>query len=352
MKHHGLFAFALTTAVLVPAAAHYLSAGHDQVARFAAGNGGVLKLGGATVQTKLEHPLVDPGEPLKITLSARGAKGKRLEVGLLVYGSSGDEGSRVPGPPIGVAYRTVSIPLDGEGTGTTEIAVPLKGAANNPYDPQAFTSYEVLVMAPKAAEKLERLRRSTGFIGDQEEGIPSYNKSGEKFMQLYRWGGDKTGEDVTLFAEDAIVRLDAHTRAINPSIAIHTPDTTEVSKTFTVAISVTNSTNKPVKDLELSLETPLGVTEDVVEEGQAAKGISALVMPEQVGFELGAGETKKFEFRVMPSDLGVLGFYARVACHGEACPDKHPLTGAGTFDATEIIKATVVEAPIPIVGSK
>ncbi len=184
MKNHGLFAFALTTAVLVPAAAHYLTAGHDQIVRFAAGNGGELKLDGATVQTKLEHPLVDPNEPLKIKLSASGAKGKRLEVGLLVYGSSGDEGSRVPGPPVGVAYKTVSIPLDADGTGTTEIAVPLKGAVTSPYDVQAFTSYEVLVMAPKAAEKLERLRRNSGFIGDEEMGIPSYNKSGEKFMGL------------------------------------------------------------------------------------------------------------------------------------------------------------------------
>lgn len=350
MTHHGLFAFALTTAVLVPAAAHYLSAGHDQVARFAAGTSGELALGGATVKTKLAHPLVDPNEPLKITLAASGAKGKRLEVGLLVYGSSGDEGARVPSPPVGVAYKTVSIPLDGDGTGTTEIAIPLKGGVSNQYDPQAFTSYEVLVMAPKAAEKLERLRRNAGFIGDDE--IPSYNKSGERFMSLYRWGGEKTGEDATLFAEGAIVRLDAHTRAINPSIAITTPETTEVGKAFAVTIAVTNSTKKPVKGMELSLETPLGVVEDVVEDNAKATGISALVMPEQTSFELGAGETKRFEFRVMPSDLGVLGLYARVACHGEACPEKHPLTSAGTFDATEIVKATVVEAPAPIVGSK
>jgi hypothetical protein len=351
MKHHGLFAFALTTAVLVPAAANYLTAGHDQVARFAAGNSGELQLGGATIQTKLEHPLVDPGEPLKIKLTASGAKGKRLEVGLLVYGSSGDEGSRVPSPPRGVAYRTVTIPVDAEGTGATEIAIPLKGAANNDYYPQAFTSYEVLVMAPKAAEKLERLRRNAGFVGDQE-GIPEYNKSGERFMSLYRWGGEKTGEDATLFAEGAVVRLDAHTRAINPSIAITTPDTTEIGKGFAVTIAVTNSTKKPVKGMELSLETPLGVVEDVVEDDGKATGISALVMPEQIDFELGAGETKRFDFRVMPSDLGVLGLYARVACHGEECPEKHPLTRSGTFDATEIVKATVVEAPAPIVGSK
>lgn len=350
MKNHGLFAFVLTTAVLVPAAAHYLTAGHDQIAKFAAGSGGELTLNGATVKASLDHPLVDPGKPLTIKLAASGAKGKRLEVGVLVYGSAGDEGDRVPSPPVGVAYRTVTITIDKEGTGTAELAVPLKGAAESRYNPGAFTSYEVLVMAPRAAEKLERLRRSSSLEGG-DEGIPYYNKAGQKFMSLYHSYSEVTGEDAALFGEGAIARLDAHTRAINPAIALTTPDTTEVGKAFTVAVTVTNPTKKATKGFELSLETPLGVVEDV-EEGEKAKGISALVMPENVGFELAAGETKRFEFRVMPSDLGVLGLYAHVSCHGEECPeDGHPLTAKGTFDATEILKATVVETP-SIVGSK
>jgi hypothetical protein len=315
--------------------------------KFTAESGGELALGGATIQAKLEHPLVDPGEPLKIKLSASGAKGKQLQVGLLVYGSSGDEGARVPSPPVGVAHKTVTIPIDATGNGTAELAIPLKGAVGNVHYPQAFTGYEVLVMAPKAADKLERLRKNANLIGG-EEGIPYYNNAGSQFMGLYRgWSDEKKGEDGVLFAEGAIARLDAHTRAINPAIAITTPDTVEVGKAFTVAITVKNTTKKPAKGFELQLETPAGV----VENDEHPTGITALVMPEEVGFELAAGESKKFEFRVMPSELGVLGLYARVACHGEECVDQHPLTTAGTFDATEIVKATVVETP-SIVGSK
>ncbi len=78
MRNHGLFAFVLTTGLLVPAAAHYLTAGHDQVVKFAAGTSDELALGTALIEAKLEHPLVDPGEPLRIKLSATSAKGATM----------------------------------------------------------------------------------------------------------------------------------------------------------------------------------------------------------------------------------------------------------------------------------
>src|SRR6185503_15119340 len=134
-------------------------------------------------------------------LTASGAAGKRqIEVGLLIYGSAGDEGARVPSPPVGVAYKQVTIDLAG-GAGEKEIAIPLKGAEMARYYPQAFNSYEVLVMAPKAAAKLNALHSNARLIDTGE--IPDYNPSAQKFMSLYRgWGGDdRKGEDAKLFAE-------------------------------------------------------------------------------------------------------------------------------------------------------
>ncbi len=344
MRNHGLFAFAVTTAVLVPAAAHYLSAGHEEVLKFVAASAGSFELGGAKVEARLAHPLVDPGEALRIKLVATGAKGKRLEVGLLVYGSSGTEGSRVPSPPVGVAHKTVPITIDADGNGTAEIAIPLVGASFNRYDGTAFSSYEVLVLAPKAADKLDRLRRNSALIGG-EEGIPSYNASAEKFMGIYAGYHEKEGEDLKLFADSAVVRLDAHTRAINPAIAVQTSANAEVGKAFTVAVVVKNRSKKPAKGLELDLETPVGIVDD-------AEGISALVMPDNQSFDLAAGETRTFSFRVMPDGVGVLGLYARVTCHGEECDENDPLTESGTFDATEIIKAKIVDDTPSIVGQK
>ncbi len=354
MRNPGLFAFVLTTGVLVPAAAHYLTAGHDQVVKFAAPSHAELELDGATIEARLAHPLVDPGEGLKIKLSASGAKGKQLAVGVLVYGSAGDEGARVPSPPVGVAYKTITIPIT-NGDGETEISIPLKGAEGNRYYPQPFNSYEVLVMAPKAAAKLNRLHAGAALIDTGE--IPDYNASAQKFMGLYQgWGRDELkGDDAKLFGEGAIARLDAHTRAINKSITLDTPATTQVGLAFTVGVTVKNPSKKKATNLELSLETPPGV----VDNAEDAQGISALIMQESRTFDLAPGETKRFEFRVMPDEIGVLGLYAAVRCQGEDgeygddCKAVDGLTRMGTFDATEIVKPEIVDEPAPsIVGKK
>jgi hypothetical protein len=199
-------------------------------------------------------------------------------------------------------------------------------------------------MAPKAADKLALLHRRTRLIGG-EEGIPSYNKSGDRFMSLYSWGGELEGEDATLFAEGAVARLAAHTRSINPAIAIETPATTPVGQAFTVAVVVKNPSKQAATGLELSLETPAGVLEE-------SEGIGALVMPDSATFDLAAGEARRFEFRVMPDEAGVLGLYARLACQGEECEAVDALTSSGTFDATEIVPAQVAEPATPIIGAK
>jgi hypothetical protein len=344
MRNLGLTAFVLTTCVLVPAAVHHLRAGHDQVVKFGAPDAQELSLGGAKIEAKLDHALVDPGEAIHLGLVASGATGKRLQVGVLVYGSSGTEGDRVPSPPVAVAHETVSLAIDTSGNGTQELAIALRGGAVSRYSDTAFSHYTILVMAPKAADKLALLHRRAQLVGG-DEGIPSYNRSGERFMQLYAWGGELEGEDAKLFAEGAVARLAAHTRSINPAIAIETPATTPAGQAFTVAVVVKNPSKQAATGLELSLDTPAGVLEE-------SEGISALVMPDSATFDLAAGETRRFEFRVMPDEAGVLGLHARVACQGDECEAVDALTSSGTFDATEIVPAQAAEPATPIVGVK
>jgi hypothetical protein len=344
MRNLGLTAFVLTTCVLVPAAVHHLRAGHEQVLKFGAPDAQELSLGGATIEARLDHTLVDPGEAIHLKLVASGATGKRLDVGVLVYGSSGSEGDRVPSPPVAVAHETVSLAIDASGNGAKELAVALRGAAINRYSDTGFSHYTILVMAPKAANRLALLHRRADLIGG-EEGIPFYNKSGERFMSLYAWGGELEGEDAKLFAEDSVARLTAYTRSINRAIAIETPATTPVGQAFTVSVVVKNPSKKAATGLALSLETPAGVLEE-------SEGISALVMPDSATFDLAAGETRRFEFRVMPDEAGVLGLYARVACEGDECEAADALTESGTFDATEIVPAQVAEPAPSIVGAK
>jgi len=344
MRNLGLTAFVLTTCVLVPAAVHHLRAGHEQVVKFGAPDSQELSLGGATIEAKLDHALVDPGEAIHLKLVASGATGKRLDVGVLVYGSSGTEGDRVPSPPVAVAHETVSLPIDASGNGTRELAFALRGATANRYSDTAFAHYTVLVMAPKAADKLALLHGRTHLVGGNE-GIPYYNKSGEHFMRLYAWGGDLEGEDAKLFGDGAIARLAAHTRSINRAIAIETPATTPVGQAFTVAVVVKNPSKKAATGLELTLDTPAGVLE-------GDKGIGAVVMPDSATFDLAPGETRRFAFRVLPDEAGVLGLYARVACQASECQAADALVGSGTFDATEIVPAKIEEPATPIVGAK
>ena len=344
MRNLGLTAFVLTTCVLVPAAVHHLRAGHEQVVKFGAPDAQELSLGGAKIEAKLDHAVVDPGEAIHLTLAASGATGKRLEVGVLVYGSSGTEGSRVPSPPVAVAHQTVSLAIDPSGNGTKELAVALRGAVVNQYSDTPFSHYTILVMAPKAADKLARLHRRAHLEGG-DEGIPSYNTSGEHFMKVYAWGGELEGEDARLFAEGTVARLEAHTRSVNPAIAIETPATTPVGQAFAVTVVVKNPSKKAATGLELSLDTPAGVLEE-------SEGIGALVMPQSPTFDLAGGETRRFEFRVIPNEAGVLGLHARVACAGDECDAADALTSSGTFDATEILPAQAAEPAAPIVGAK
>lgn len=349
MRNHGLVGFVLSTSLLVPAAVHHLRAGHEQVIKFGAPDAQELSLGGAKIEAKLDHAVVDPGEAIHLTLAASGATGKQLEVGVLVYGSSGSEGDRVPSPPVAVAHQTVSVPIDGSGSGTKAVALSLKGAAFNRYNETPFANYTILVLAPKAADKLATLHRRTQLVGG-DEGIPSYNKSGEHFMRLYAWGSpdDYEGEDAKLFAEGTVARLAAHTRSINPAIKIETPDTATVGQAFTVAVTVKNPGKRAATGLEVSLDTPAGL----LVESEEGAGASALVMPDSETFDLAAGEARRFEFRVMPSEAGVIGLHARVACEGEECQAVEALTAQGTFDATEIVPARIEAPALPIIGAK
>src|SRR5262249_50088127 len=128
-------------------------------------------------------------------------------------------------------------------------------------------------------------------------------------------------------------------------IAIETPATAPAGQAFTVAVVVKNPSKKAATGLELSLDTPTGVLGE-------SDGISALVMPDSATFNLAAGETRRFEFRVMPDQAGVVGLYARVGCQGDECEAVDALTSSGTFDATEIIPAQSAEPATSIVGTK
>lgn len=328
MRNYGLLAFVLTSSTLVPAGLHYLDAGHDQVVAFAAPSSRTFRLGGATIEAKLEHPLVDPGESLVIELRASGATGKELAVGVLIYGSAADEFARVLPPPDTVANETVTLAIGRDGTGEARLEVPLRGS-ESPFNARPFNGYQVLVSSPNATATLARLRRELVEGPGNGVDLVSYNASGERFIKFFRRYAEPRGDDAKLFGKGAIARLDAYTRTINQAIAIEAPARAPIGKPFEVSVAVTNPMSEPLAGLEVVLETPAGV----VDPTQRAP---ALVMQDHDDVAIAPGETKRVRFRVAPGQPGMLGLYARVRCRN--CNGVEALTMAGTFDAIEIVR--------------
>ena len=333
MRNAGLIAFSVTTCVLVPAAIHQISAGKEQIAKLSAPREDTFELRGAKVKVALDRYMLDPGESLKIQIAATEATGKTLEVGVLVLGSNGTEGDRVPTPPNGVAFRILKLPVK-DGVATGDMTVALKGSSQGRWQP--FGHYEVLVGEPNAIEKLENLRRRSDLVGDDEIGIPSLNRAGSTFMGLYRGWGIPDEEAQSPDLEGKLARLDAHTRPKSSAVALTVPDTASVEKPFLVSVTVTNPGRRAMKNLEVNLSGQSTFSAEYVDPVPSR----ITVRPDKRAIDLAPHETRTVEFEITPSEAGVIGLYANASCvidyeNETACKDVQALQ-LGAFDATEV----------------
>src|SRR5436305_4195803 len=103
MRFPGLVAFGVTTCVLVPLIMP--SAGPTERAKLFAPDTSDVTIDGTPVQISLDNPFTDPGGKVHLTLTAD----KEVQVGIVVLGSTGSEGARVPDPPRPVAHETVTL---------------------------------------------------------------------------------------------------------------------------------------------------------------------------------------------------------------------------------------------------
>jgi hypothetical protein len=341
MRNVGLISFGVTLCVLVPAAVNRLIAGREQVTKLFAPSARTLELeDGAKIDVALDKALVDPGDTIHVKLAASAPTARHLTVGVLVLGSTGTEGSRVPSPPVGVAHETVRLDLDATGHATKELPIRLRGARTQ-FEP--FAHYTILVMPPKAADKLERTRSNARIIPEPGGGIPSYNRSGEKFQTMY-WAiqGEQAPEgDEELFAPGKIARLEAHTRPKSSSITIAAPDTAPRDGKFTVAVTVKNPGKRTLTGLEVSLDTLDGMMDDSPKGQYLGLGADAVeIEAGTTKLDLAGHETRRLEFQVTAKALGVVGLYARARCGGD-CRDVDALY-AGAVEATEITETPAV----------
>jgi hypothetical protein len=371
MRHIGLLAFGTTVGILVPAATLHLTAGPEQRAKLIAAGDESLDLNGTHVAVSMDRRVVDTGESVKLKLVAD----KKVTVGVVVFGSSGTEGWRVPSPPVAVAHREITLQPDWTGHASKELGIKLTGAnVRSGYNP--FGTYTFYVMSPKAADRLADVHSRAGQpiptgeipdVGPGEELLwhvqgladSAADKSPDRNM------GDTAADDEEkaktrderLFTRGTVARIEAYTRPNDKSVALALPETTTVGKPFDVAIAITNPT-KSAQHLKLTLAFPPIGSNSLEIKAEAIKSDT-----KELAFDIAKGETKRFTMPVTALAEGVLGVQARVECEQREDDDEDSKTLAkhqaeldrcrtqlsagmsiGTFDAIEI-KAREKEAP-------
>lgn len=325
MRHLGSIAFFATVGVLGPAALLHLDAGPEQRAKLFAPDSRSVTLDGTEVTASLDTAVVDQGGTVKLSLVAA----KATTVGIVVMGTNGSEGERVPSPPTGVAHETVTLAMGPDGKAHAEVPLKLKGAEAS-WSPLA--TYTIYVLKPKAAARLERLRRNARPPIPTDEGIPDMGPGSEAlFSVLWRINSPEpefdNARDAKLF--DGVARLEVYARPKEGAVTLRVPEHATRGEWFAVDVTVTNPTKKRLEDVTLSLETP--------QLGDAYRGIPGDHVETDAGgvepFDLGPKQTKHLVIRVRAQAEGVVGLHARASC--DECYATDSLIH-GSFDAVEI----------------
>ena len=322
MRSIGLVAFGITAGILVPAVALTLDAGPKQREMLFAPGADSLELDGTKIYATLDHKLVDPGGTANLSLRTEG----RVAIGIVVLGTSGSEGDRVPSPPVAIAHETVTI----EAHTTKTVALKLKGAREN-YT--GFGSYSIYVMSPKAADRLALLQRRSGppvSANDPDDPIPRQTKATQAlFSAIYAIGGDHDSQrDSALFGRGKVALFHAYSRPLNPAVKLDAPDTAMVGTTFPVTVTVNNPSKKHDASVKVALLFPRLDDSYLGVDDKALTGASSNLV------ELAAGETKQIELDVTAAKAGVIGVQVDVQCQtGEGC---YQTFRTGAFEAIEI----------------
>jgi hypothetical protein len=325
MRNIGLFAFGVTTLLIVPAALHRLTAGPKQLAELVARGASSLELNGAKIDVSVDRSLVDPGDKVTVTLVATAEAPRKVTVEVLVLEAMGTYNGRVPEPPIGIAHETLTLEAKAGGGAAREVTVTLRG--NRKQREMAFGRYQIFVTSPRVAAKLEQLRirarregAAPGFA-PMEQATPNH----DKFLHAYyaMVNGPDEGDEAGAPGKAALIEV--NTRPKDSAVAIRAPEHVAVAEPFTVVVSVTNPTRHAVKDLSVQLVEPSGLSGEY---RGITYGGDVAIEPARLAVALAPHETKQVEFRVTARRTGVLGVYAETRCEQECEYDERLSDGA------------------------
>jgi hypothetical protein len=331
MRNVGLLAFGVTSLVLVPAVLHELTAGPQQIAKLVEPGSSSLAIGDATIDVSADRAIVDPGDPVHVTLRATAPKAEKVAVGVIVLEQLGTYNGRVPQPPNRVMLETVTLDAAPGGGAAKELTVKLPGNRNA--REMQLAQYAILVMPPRTAEKLDKLRRSAQREGNaagfepMESPSPRHGAYNELYYGLFNRADDE-GEGAPAHA----ARLDVMTRPRSSAVAIRAPERAMVGEEITVVVQVTNPTKRRVPELTVQLQQPEIYKDDYRGLDFAQVSLST----ESASLALGPRESKQVEFHLTAKQAGTLGLYASISC-GECEYDER--LNDGNLEAIDIIEA-------------
>lgn len=349
MRHPGLFAFGLTTAILVPTVVHLLDAGPDQVAKLVAPGTKTLTFGKARVEVAADRAFVDAGGQVHVTFTATSETPQRITLALLLLESQGSGGGRVELPPEVVRRETVNLDIKG-GQATRTMTFKLSGYRGSDMGGvAAFGHYTFLVMPPKDAVAFERLRRKAKKTDFDSAFQEAYYQAG---LPVER---DEHGEPTspTFGTEGQIARLDVNTRPTDSPVSIEAPTSAHPGEPLAIKVRIHNKSKRSFGKVVLSLSTK------PYEVGEAYLGIDqeqTKVAEEELVVAVGPRQTQEVVFHVTATATGTLGLFAQARCNDE-CPGGAAATllDDAALDAIDVVavdQAPAAVAVAPADGTK
>ncbi len=299
MKRLGLFAFGVTTCVLVPTTLHLLQAGPNQVAKLVAADQTSIEVDGAKIDISTDKGLVEPGGKVRVTLSATADTRVKVPLAVLVYEQEGMGPGRTENPPVRVGRDEVTLDVR-DGKASKTFAFTLRGN-NRTWDMESehpFGHYTVLVMSVKAADAL----------------VGSHRDANEVLYEL------RDGDGSASAKLGPVARLDINTPPVSDHIQILSGDLAQ-NGDVAVKVRVRNPTRRAFAEVELGLTvTPGDITGQYL--GIGSDNAEVVANPDAT-FAMKPHETKDVVFHVHTTQTGTLGLYVDLKCKGDDCfPEK------------------------------
>jgi hypothetical protein len=315
MHKAGVLAFGITTALLVPATIHVLSAGPAQIQKLVAPDASTIHVGAAKVHVAADRAIIDAGGTVHVTLTAASEKDETVKLAIVVLESRGSDGGRVELPPKVIANDTVALAVK-DGKAEHTLAYALRGYRGDEMDGgDAYGHYTIFVMQPKTAAALDKMRKRAAAVDDpMEDAKGTYGAFEEAYYDLGKDGS-------TLGGPDQVARIDVNTLSPERAVSIVAEDTATVGDDIAVTVRVKNPTKYALDEVVVALQPGQGELEG----HYAGLPEDAATVDDNPNSTIAmkAHETRDVVFHVHATAAGTLGLYATARCDSDACATHH-----------------------------